>query len=95
MRISPNTVVQLVDGENRAEDRLVFINDETGEELTVPHEAWPLLQYAITYLTGDQHGVQLGTHEHVFERVQLGVDGNGDPVEIPRCECGSVGGFMR
>lgn len=95
MRIGPQTVVQLVDGATHDQDRLVFIDDATGNEIVVKQESWPLLQYALTYLTGDQHGVQLGTHEHVFERVQLGVDGNGDPVEIPRCECGSVGGFMR
>lgn len=93
MRISPNTVVQLVDGENRAEDRLVFINDETGEELTIPHEAWPLLQYAITYLTGDQYGVQMGSHSHDYQPTPLGTDGTGAVISIPRCTCGSVGGF--
>lgn len=94
MRISPSKVVQLVDGDGPENDRLVFIDDDSGAEITVGRESWPLLQYALTYLTGDQNGVRLGMHQHEYQRVQLGVDGEGSPVEIPRCDCGSVGGFI-
>lgn len=89
MRISERHVVQLIDGQDLNDDQLVFIDDASGAEITVPRDMWRRLQYAITYLTGDQQGVEQGTHQHFYEARPL------DPrntMKVAACSCGSVGG---
>lgn len=95
MRVSEYVVIQLVDGETPDEDQLVFVDDRDGAELAVPRRSWPLLQYAITYLSGDQWGVQNGVHEHHYEPLTIGTDPHGSAVEVNQCRCGAVGGFNR
>ncbi|WNM68806.1 hypothetical protein SEA_SOOS_76 [Gordonia phage Soos] len=93
MRIGPTTTIQLIDGATRDENRLVIMDDTTGNEVVVQAASWPLLAYAVTYLTGDQHGVALGLHQHQFQTETLGVDGTGSPVLVRLCECGAVSGY--
>ncbi|QKY79993.1 hypothetical protein PQD13_gp81 [Gordonia phage Clawz] len=92
MRIGPETVIQVIDGASRDEDRLV-VSDDMGNEVVIHASSWPLLAYAVTYLTGDQNGVALGIHEHEFATKTIGTDGTGQPVRIRECACRAVAGY--
>lgn len=51
MRINDHQVIQLIDAQDRADDRLVFVDDHTGTELTIGKADWPLMFRALEYLT--------------------------------------------
>ena len=50
MRINDHIVVQLIDAADSADDRLVFMDDSTGEEIVIARCDWPRLEHALTYL---------------------------------------------
>lgn len=93
MRVTDRALVQLLDADDPAHDKLIFIDPEAGGEVIVPRQAWPVLQHAITYLTGDQHAVTIGEHSHDYRPTQIGTDANSRPIRVPACGCGGVGGI--
>ena len=53
MRINDHIVVQLIDAADPADDRLVFMDDSTGEEIVIARCDWERLAYTLTYLTSE------------------------------------------
>lgn len=51
MRINDHQVIQLIDVAP-GQDRLVFVDDPSGEEVVVEEADWPAMRQAISYLTG-------------------------------------------